>query len=409
VTPLEDRQAEAGVDRAPGPNGSGPARAEQKPLLVLVVDDEPDIETLIRQRFKRRPGDFSFVFARNGQEALERLKENPALDLVVTDINMPVMDGLTLLGRLNAMDGRVMKAVILSAYGDMENIRTAMNRGAFDFLTKPIDFQDFESTLRRTRDALVEAQEGLEARSRLSAIEQELDIAASIQASMLPREFLPGRTDFGIYAAMAPARRVGGDFYDFFLIDEQRLGFVIGDVSGKGVPAALFMAVSRTLLRATALHGTDPAECLRYANEVLGGQREGGVFVTVFYGILHTDTGELEYGIAGHNPPYRVSEEITAIAEPSGVVIGLLPDMEYQTGRMQLARGDEVVLFTDGVPEAMNAEQRFFGEKRLRAVLAAHRRESPKEIVDAVLAEVGEFTAGAAQSDDITVMSVKWG
>ena len=380
------------------------------PISVLVVDDEPDVETLIRQRFKRRATEFSFVFARNGEEALARLAENPSLDLVVTDINMPVMDGLTLLGNLNLLDGRVVKAVILSAYGDMENIRTAMNRGAFDFLTKPIDFHDFESTLRRTREAVIQMRQGIQAVSELSAIEQELEIAASIQASMLPREFMPGRGDFGVYAAMTPARRVGGDFYDFFLIDEQRLGFVIGDVSGKGVPAALFMAVSRTLLRATAQHGTDPAECLRYANEVLGGQREGGVFVTVFYGILHTDTGELEFALAGHNPPYLVSaESLAAISEPGGVVIGLLPNVSYETGRLQLAPGDQVCLFTDGVPEAMNAERRFFGEKRLRQVLVQHRADAPKQLVESVLASVGGFTGDAPQSDDITVMAVKWG
>ena len=118
-------------------------------MRVLIVDDEPDIELLIRQRFKRRAGEFQFVFASNGQEALERLQEDPEVEVVVTDINMPVMDGLTLLSRLPGAN-RLVKAVILSAYGDMPNIRTAMNRGAFDFLTKPIDFHDFETTIRKT-------------------------------------------------------------------------------------------------------------------------------------------------------------------------------------------------------------------------------------------------------------------
>ncbi|HEY1337603.1 MAG TPA: SpoIIE family protein phosphatase, partial [Bryobacteraceae bacterium] len=369
-----------------------------------------DIETLIRQRFKRRIDEYDFVFARNGQEALERLEADPALELVVTDINMPVMDGLALLGRLNEFDGRVIKAVILSAYGDMENIRTAMNRGAFDFLTKPIDFQDFETTLKRTLEALDATRQGIVAREQLAALESELEIAARIQASILPREFLPGRTDFGIYAEMAPARRVGGDFYDFFNIDQRRLGFLIGDVSGKGIPAALFMAVSRTLLRATALQGASPAEVLCYANQVLGGQGEPGVYVTVFYGILHTDTGELEYAIGGHNPPYRVSEagEIREIAEPGGVVVGLLPRASYETGRLQLAPGDSVFLFTDGVPEAMNIDQRFFGERRLREALARTAGFAPKEMVQGMLGTVKEFAGDAPLSDDITVLAVRW-
>src|SRR3954447_3980623 len=156
---------------------------------VLVVDDEPDIETLIRRRFRRTNGDFEFLFARNGKEALDVLSNDAKIDLVVTDISMPVMDGLALLARLAAMDDRILKTVILSAYGDMANIRTAMNRGAFDFLIKPLDFEDFESTLRRTQEALEAARDAVSARSELNAIQRELEIAARIQASILPREF----------------------------------------------------------------------------------------------------------------------------------------------------------------------------------------------------------------------------
>jgi sigma-B regulation protein RsbU (phosphoserine phosphatase) len=381
------------------------------PARVLVVDDEPDIETLIRRRFRRPDGDFEFVFARNGKEALEVLAGDAKVELVVTDINMPVMDGLALLARLAAMDDRILKAIILSAYGDMHNIRTAMNRGAFDFLIKPLDFDDFETTLRRTHDAVSAARDAVAARSQLSAIQQELEIAARIQASILPREFCPGRDDFTIYAEMTPARVVGGDFYDFFLIDEKRLGFLIGDVSGKGIPAALFMAVSRTLLQAVGLQGEPPDECLRYANQVLGGRGEvTGVYVTVFYGILHTDTGELEYCIGGHNPPYRVSPsgKLSTIWEPGGVVVGLLPDSEYETGHLQLAPGDSVFLYTDGVTEAMNTEQKFFGERRLKELMAGLGGLEPKDAVGRVLSAVREYAAAADQSDDITVMAIRW-
>lgn len=380
---------------------------------VLIVDDEPDIETLIRQRFKRRNGNFGFefAFARNGAEALRQIEADPGLDLVVTDINMPVMDGLELLSRLNSLDGRTIKAVILSAYGDMGNIRTAMNRGAFDFLTKPIDFADFETTLRRTRDALEAERLGVESRHRLNALEQEIEIAAQIQTSMLPREF-PDGGDFDVYAQMAPARRVGGDFYDFFPIGNDRVGFIIGDVSGKGVPAALFMAVSRTILRATALQAVDPAECLSYVNKVLGTQREGTVYVTVFYAILHTLTGDVEFCIGGHNPPYRISStgEISSIAEPGGVVVGLLPpsELQYETGRFHLKAGDAIFLFTDGVTEAMNCEGNFFGERALRHKLSESAGLNARQLTQSVLGAVAEFTQGAVQSDDITAMAVKW-
>jgi sigma-B regulation protein RsbU (phosphoserine phosphatase) len=380
-----------------------------EPLKVLIVDDEPDVELLVRQRFKRRPGEFEFVFAQNGQEALDRLEQHPDLDLVVTDINMPGMDGLALLSRINSLNGRIIKAVMLSAYGDMQNIRTAMNRGAFDFLTKPIDFSDFETTIRRTREAIDSAREGMEARAELVAIEQELEIASRIQASILPDDF-PERPEVSMFAQMTPAHRIGGDLYDFFWIDTDRLGFMIGDVSGKGVPAALFMAVSRTLLRATALQGIAPGRVFDYANLVLGGQGDAGVFVTAFYAILDIRTGHLDFAIGGHNPPYRVRAGMPpqSIEEPGGPVIGLLPGLEYQTGSIEIAPGESLVLYTDGVTEAQNGDQKFFGERRLRELLASASGASPRETVASLLTAVSEYTAGAAQSDDITVVVLKY-
>lgn len=382
---------------------------QERPVRILMVDDEPDVELLIRQRFKRRP-EFEFRFARNGQEALERLQEDPAIDILITDINMPVMDGLTLLSRVSTNgDRQLLKSVILSAYGDMPNIRTAMNRGAFDFLLKPIDFQDFEITIGKTLKALAAAREGLEASAQLAAIQQELQIASRIQQSMLPAfPAFPDRGDFAIYGGMAPAREVGGDFYDFFLIDEHRLGFVIGDISGKGVPAALFMAVSRTLLAATALQGLPPAECFAYVNEVLGRQGEDAMFVTAFYGILHTRTGELEFCRGGHNPPIVVTREgLLVLDEPGSVVLGLLPDARFETGQTSLDPGDTIFLYTDGLTEAMTAEGRFFSEKRLKALLTELSGKPPSELTERVLAEVQDFSRGTPQADDITMLAVQ--
>src|SRR5262249_55757563 len=170
--------------------------------------------------------------------------------------NMPVMDGLTLLGRLRER-GAPLGTVIVSAYGDMPNIRAAMNQGAFDFLTKPIDFRDFEVTVRKTLDQVRALRAAAADPDRLGARRRDLHTAAEIQRSFLPGDPPPdaGRADFAVAAAMRPAREVGGDFYDYFLVDGDRLGAVVGDVSGKGVPAALFMAVTRTLLRHAALRG----------------------------------------------------------------------------------------------------------------------------------------------------------
>src|SRR5579863_2075341 len=170
---------------------------------ILVVDDEPDLELLIKQRFRRkiRDGGFDFEFARNGEEALAKLTSDESIDIVMSDINMPVMDGLTLLLRLREMD-RLLRTVVVSAYGDMQNIRIAMNRGAYDFLTKPIDFDDFEITLQKTIQEIEGVKAGHQARQRLEVIESELNVANRIQQSMLPRRFppFPERRDFEIYA-----------------------------------------------------------------------------------------------------------------------------------------------------------------------------------------------------------------
>jgi sigma-B regulation protein RsbU (phosphoserine phosphatase) len=380
---------------------------------ILVVDDEPDLEVLIRQKFRRQIRDktFDFLFAQNGVEALEKLKEDPDIAVVLSDINMPVMDGLTLLSRISDLSSSL-KAVIVSAYGDIQNIRTAMNRGAFDFLTKPIDFQDFETTIQKTVQESVALRTGLKAREQLVAIQQELGIAARIQQSMLPRTFppFPDRTEFELYASMFAAKEVGGDFYDFFLIDEHHLGFVIADVSGKGVPAAIFMAVSRTLLRATALEKLPPGRCLQYVNAALSSDTDTTMFVTVFYGILDTQTGEVEFCIGGHNPPFLFSADgrVEELDAPTYMLLGVLGDVRYETHRLQLRPGDGIFLFTDGVTEAMEEHDVLYSEERLQEVLRRLSGRPANEMVREVVADVRRHAGDAPQSDDITVLALRY-
>jgi len=380
---------------------------------VLIVDDAPDLEVLIRQRFRKRirDGEFEFVFAHDGEEALRKLKEDTSLDVVMSDINMPIMDGLTLLSRLTDIN-RILKTVIVSAYGDMQNIRTAMNRGAYDFLVKPIDFQDFEVTLDKTIQELEGIKAGLRAREELTAIQYELGVAARIQQSILPRVFppFPLRTEFAIHAQMVPAREVGGDFYDFFLMDKDRLGFVIGDVSGKGVPAAILMAVCRTLLKATAIQSSSAGECLKYVNDVLVRQSDSAMFVTIFYGILHTDTGDLEYCIGGHNPPYVLSRsgEIQELKEPSSGLVGVFENLEFATGHIKLSPGSFVILFTDGVTEAVDSSGTEFSGVRLRALLERNAESPVDQIVQSILDEVRIFSTGLPQADDITAVALRY-
>ncbi len=383
------------------------------PTKILVVDDEPDLELMISQKFRKqvRDKELQFDFVKSGVEALNKLQANGEPDVILTDINMPEMDGLTLLAKLSEQYPLI-KSVIVSAYGDMSNIRTALNRGAFDFVTKPIDFNDLEITLKKTIHEALTFKQAVKDRNQLLSIQQELEVARKIQQSIVPRKFpaFPERKEFDLYAEMIPAKDVGGDFYDFFLIDDDRLGFVIGDVSGKGVPAALFMAVSKTLLKATALKGGPPEECLQQINRVLYLESVSAMFVTIFYGILNTRTGEVDYCNGGHNPPYilRAGGGIEMAESTGGLVLGAMRNTAYKAKKMTLQTGDGIFLYTDGVTEAMNRSNEQFTEERLDEKLKAGRDTTLPNIVGHVIEAVKAFSNGAPQADDITILAVRY-
>ena len=383
------------------------------PVKILVVDDEPDLELLIRQKFRRRirADELDFVFAGDGLEALNMLQNGSDVDIVLTDINMPRMDGLSLLGKIQELD-LVLKVVIVSAYGDMDNIRTAMNRGAFDFITKPINFDDLEITIQKTHQEIGELRKAVSLQQTLSALHRELEIASQIQLSSLPSKFpaFPERDDLDLYAMMIPAQEVGGDFYDFFLIDDDRLGFVLGDVSGKGIGAALFMAITRTLIRAIGLRGLSPSECLVQVNRVLFPETMPRMFVTVIFGILHTTSGEVEYCNAGHQAPFvlRNGGEIEEAERTGGLGLCLVPEFGYTSKNLQLAPGESVLLYTDGVTEAVNGKGEQFGDEQLVDCLSDAQSNAPAEIIRDVLRSVTHFSGGRAQSDDITMLALQY-
>jgi phosphoserine phosphatase RsbU/P len=255
--------------------------------------------------------------------------------------------------------------------------------------------------------------------ARLAEIEQaqklravELEQAARIQRSILPSEFppFPDRKDFELHAAMVPAKEVGGDLFDFFLLDDEHLAFVIGDVSGKGIPAALFMAMTRSLLRATAPHERQPGRCLNQMNTMLAEGNTSGMFVTLFYGVLDTRTGALEFANAGHNPPYILSTDgkLQKLSQRSGPMLGVLEVPEYQTFQNQIPSGAAILLYTDGITEAVNTGDEFFDDPRLEAYLADHAAAPAQSLVAGLHAAVQDFSKGAPQADDITVLALRY-
>lgn len=381
---------------------------------ILIVDDEPDLEQLIRQRFRKevRQNEYEFVAAFNGLEALDILQNENDIDLVLTDINMPQMDGLTLLKKIRELNNPVLRAVVISAYGDMDNIRTAMNRGAFDFVTKPIDFEDLDITIRKTLQEISHIKNALEARDSFMAVQQELEIARNIQLSILPQNnhIFRDREELDLDAIITPAKEVGGDFYDYFMIDEHRLGFCIGDVSGKGIPAAIFMAVCKTALKSIAVKGISPDECFHTINSTLVQESPSNVFVTAFYGILNIETGELEYVNAGHNPTYHINSagDVNSLPLVDGIPLGYIKDFQYGKQKITLHKGDTLFLYTDGVDEAMDKDENEFSEKRLKAALRQFAKVKLSELNKSVIEKVHEFTGGISQSDDITILALRY-
>ena len=379
-----------------------------KARKILLVDDEPDFALLVRQRMRRelRKGIYDFAFAQDGHEALERLQEDREIEMVLSDINMPGMDGLTLLDQIPKVDPNL-RAVIVSAYDDMENIRTAMNRGAFDFLVKPIDFDDFRVTIKRTLNHLELLRDALRTRDRLVALQRELDVASRMQQSILPTDF-PETPGYQVFGNMVPAREIGGDFFDVVDFGGGRIGLTIADVSGKGVPAALFMMSSRTLMKGSASVISDPGDVLAEVNTLLEADNRAQMFVTLFYAVLDIQTGTLRYANGGHNPPLIVHPggSSTLLPNTGGIVLGVMPGLSYRQEVATLGPGDIAVLYTDGVTEATNIADEEFGVERLQAVFAERQPTSARAVSEAIFEAVHAFSGNMPQTDDITCVIV---
>jgi sigma-B regulation protein RsbU (phosphoserine phosphatase) len=251
----------------------------------------------------------------------------------------------------------------------------------------------------------------IEAYIEKERLEEGLRLAHDIQMSMLPKTFppFPERRDLDIFAAITPAKKVGGDFYDFFFLDENRLCFAIGDVSGKGVPAALFMAVVKTLFKAIAGRVQNPGEILSTVNREICRDNDSQMFTTLFCGILDTRTGEIRYSNGGHNPPYHLSRAgVQQVPKTGGRVLGLLEETTYAGSRLVLGPGETLLLYTDGVTEALDPAEQFFSERRLESILTQINFASAREQIEYLTGEITLFAAGAEQADDITTLAIRF-
>lgn len=263
---------------------------------------------------------------------------------------------------------------------------------------------------QRLTAMVVELRDSLVTKTKLAGLQQELQIASAVQISILPRT-MPADSRMSLNSHIIPAREVGGDFYDYYMLDEHHIGFVIADVSGKGVPAALFMAISRTLLKATAMFVTSPSACIRRLNDLLSIENEQMLFVTMFYAILDLRSGQLDYVNAGHHAPWlmRGDGRLEALPATHGMAVGVMEGIEYPQESAQLRPGDTLYLYTDGITEAFNPEKQVYGEDRLASIL---RGQAPgaslEDISQTVIQDVRAFERGTLQTDDITSLCLRF-
>ena len=264
---------------------------------------------------------------------------------------------------------------------------------------------------KMTVDLKVSIEQNVLERAEKERIGAELNVAAKIQSSMLPCIFppFPNRTEFDVYASMQPAKQVGGDFYDFFLIDDNTLAVVIADVSGNGIPAALFMVIAKTLIKNNAQHGKSPKKVFEDVNNILFENNDANMFVTAFMGYLDIKSGKLTYVNAGHNPPLlRSGDRFNRVWLKPGFVLAVMKDMLYTQDEVILKPGDELFIYTDGVTEAENKEKKLFGNLRLLNTVNNYLDLPLKEFTVKIKYEVDKYADGAEQSDDITMLVLRY-
>lgn len=388
---------------------------------VLVVDDTPENITLMTEIL----GDFYRVkVALNGKKALSIAQSDNPPDIILLDIMMPEMDGYEVCQRLKESEStQAIPVIFVTAMTDKSNEEQGLSLGAVDYITKPVSpplvLARVKTQLRlynqnRFLDDLVQQrtrQLTIETAHR-QKLENELQVARDIQMAMLPEQkdggIIAGRCR--VSAQLRPAREVGGDFYCVFPVGNNKLVFAIGDVSGKSVPAALFMARACTLLESIGSDEHSPDQILFKMNQALCRNNDECMFVTVGCGVLDTENGKLNYASAGHDPPVLITQDgsVSKLEVSGGPLIGIVESAEFKLSTMRLQPGETLLLYTDGITEAFNSEGKMFTDKRLIEALSGSTAQTSDALVDSLIQTVDDFCQGTDQSDDITVVAVSY-
>ena len=377
---------------------------------ILIVDDERLNINVLHDLLKE---DYKTMAAISGKQALKAAESDNPPDLILLDIMMPEMDGYEVCETLKSNDKtKDIPIIFVTAMGQTSDETKGLGYGAVDYLTKPVSGPIVHARvkthleLKRQRDELKSAYRVIE--SQKERMEDELLVGREIQMSMVPQEFppFPDRHEFRLHAKLFPAREVGGDFYDYFLIDEDCLCLCIGDVSGKGVPAALFMAVTRTLIKARATEDRSTASIITRVNDELARDNKKFMFVTLFLALVEISTGRVTYTNAGHNPTIlrRKSGDVELLDAFHGPVVAASPELAFKEDTIFLEAGDMLVIYTDGVTDTRNVEKEFFSQARLEKLVSNSDTNEAEQIVEGIFSELKAFEGEAEQFDDITLM-----
>ena len=400
---------------------------------VLVVDDTPANIQVLMETLK---DDYRIIAAVNGQRALQLAASTPPPDIILLDVMMPEMDGYEVCAKLKAdAKTRDIPIIFITAMNDAQDETKGLELGAVDYITKPfsqavvlarvkshLDLKQAREILKnqnvileqrveeRTKEVLELQKTEFDLRMAKEKVENELNIAAQIQKSILPSSFpaYPDRKEFELHAFMQPARYIGGDFYDFFFIDDNTLALVVADVSDKGVPAALFMMVSRTLIKSLVVDNRSPSAVLEKANNIMCHNNASGMFVTVFLAFYNVLSGKLTAANGGHSASLIINSDGTSRqwATTHGPALGFMEELPYKEETMDLKVGQILFIYTDGVTEAMSPGNELFGLDRLQGMLKKKHDFKLDRLFSDIEISLSEFQEGQ-QFDDITMLALK--
>jgi sigma-B regulation protein RsbU (phosphoserine phosphatase) len=382
---------------------------EEKPV-VLAVDDTPENLDVVKGILVP---EYKVKVVTSGALALKIVEKQPP-DIILLDIMMPEMDGYEVCRRLKANPATAeIPVIFLTAKDQTADEAEGFALGAADYIHKPVNPPILQArvkthvALKKSFDELHDMSEAL-ARAK-ERMEAELNVGRDIQHSMLP-DTVPDCSEIALCASMDAAREVGGDFYDYFMLNDDELCFCVADVSGKGVGSALFMAMTKLQIKSRAEDDKMPSKIMSRVNTDLARDNPSCMFVTVFLGTINLRSGQVTYTNAGHNPPLikRVSGEVEEVPDLHGPILGVLEGREYGESTVNLAPGDVLLVFTDGVTEALDVEENLYSDARLLQTVQEFNEISADAVLKGVRGSVDEFAMGAEQADDITMITLQY-